>query len=189
MVNAANGVPLPPGAIPAPPGGFPSIADPGPSSHPRGPPNLGQLSQIAMQAQAAAAAAAAGVGAVPPPPPGGEQDEDDSDEKKDKPAGASGRRGGRGGAAMGSEEWARQRKDNHVRFFRVLILLLLNILFLCSLRTYRKKSNVVVAVTSMKASTNSAESFLPVQARKPKAPSSPVPCNTSTILKRTKLGI
>ncbi|KAH9476866.1 Psilocybin cluster transcription regulator [Psilocybe cubensis] len=102
------------------PGGLPGINDPGPSTHPRGPPNLGQLSAVAMQAAPApiqhpdqqtnrndgeqagnASASTSGKDGdnaefVPPP----------------APAPTTGRRGGRS-ATMGSDEWSRQRKDNH----------------------------------------------------------------------------
>lgn len=79
-----------------PPGAYP-IGEPGPSSHPRGPPsNLAQLgAAVAMQAPAPAA-----------------HEEDAEESETPKPATASTRRS-RGGAAMGSEEWQRQRKDNH----------------------------------------------------------------------------
>jgi bHLH factor len=69
-----------------------------------------------------------GTGGMPNPPqqpaPGGDGDEDGDDgEYLDKPEttesptrkGAGGGKGrGRGGATMGSDEWSRQRKDNHV---------------------------------------------------------------------------
>ncbi|PFH50389.1 hypothetical protein AMATHDRAFT_61224 [Amanita thiersii Skay4041] len=122
--------------------GLPGINDPGPSSHPRGPPNLGQLSAVAMQA----APAPLVPGQMPPHPhPPSQQPqhphavpprEDGAPEDagprvagaKDGPqAGAppagsvaasaaapatTGRRGARS-AAMGTDEWTRQRKDNH----------------------------------------------------------------------------
>lgn len=82
------------------PGAYP-IGEPGPSSHPRGPPpNLAQLGAAVMQ-QAA---------------PATSQDEDDGedgDNSAPAPTQTGGRRS-RSGAAMGSEEWQRQRKDNHV---------------------------------------------------------------------------
>ncbi|KAF8999846.1 hypothetical protein BDQ17DRAFT_1246179 [Cyathus striatus] len=107
---------------PPPPTGVPGVNDPGPSSHPRGPPNLSQLSSVAMQAapaprpedqqaprddaQAANNAAAStqpksdGASATTAPP------------SATTPPSTGGRRGGRS-AAMGSDEWSRQRKDNH----------------------------------------------------------------------------
>ena len=84
--------------------------DAGPSSHPRGPPNLGQLSALASQS---------------PPLSGGrvksQQEGDDMGEDDETKAGSQvnpqpgSKRGGRS-ATMGSEEWTRQRKDNHVGF-------------------------------------------------------------------------
>ncbi|KAF5329402.1 hypothetical protein D9619_008977 [Psilocybe cf. subviscida] len=104
--------------------GLPGINDPGPSSHPRGPPNLGQLSAVAMQA------APVNVQQHQPPPhpedAGGEQSgsvgspstkEDDGQHQQSSVGQASASAGGsrRGGrsATMGSDEWSRQRKDNH----------------------------------------------------------------------------
>jgi len=94
-----------------PPGqGIPGIGDPGPSSHPRGPPNLGQLS-----AAAAAAVQTPPIPAGPPVPEGEEADKegDDPDNPKSGSAPGSGRTRGNRPAAMGTDEWARQRKDNH----------------------------------------------------------------------------
>ena len=119
--------------------GIPGINDPGPSSHPRGPPNLGQLSAVAtmqaapsqqQQAQQQAAQQQQGL-----PPPGGAHGDDggaDGNMSSGSPSGkeggegeggqasasapTGGRRGGRT-AAMGSDEWSRQRKDNHVRIY------------------------------------------------------------------------
>lgn len=92
---------------------MPGIGDPGPSSHPRGPPNLGQLS--------AAAAAAVHTTTIPTGPPDQEgeepkKDSDDGDKAKGAPTSGtgSGRTRGNRTAAMGTDEWARQRKDNHV---------------------------------------------------------------------------
>lgn len=103
-------------------------SDPGPSTHPRGPPNLNQISVVAPQSlpqnpvpggqrrlrtppahrtsgsdgspgEAGENAGVDGVG-VPPQSP--------------HESGSSGRtRGGRA-AGMSNDEWARQRKDNHV---------------------------------------------------------------------------
>ncbi|KAF9559020.1 hypothetical protein CPC08DRAFT_666860 [Agrocybe pediades] len=112
---------------PPAPGGLPGINDPGPSSHPRGPPNLGQLSAVAMQAAPAPmqhqpqGAQGDGAndqglnkdatGAAP------KEGENGSTEPTQPPPSAlplpgAGRRGARG-AAIGSDEWSRQRKDNH----------------------------------------------------------------------------
>lgn len=111
--HAPHQLPVPTPFPSHPPGqAIPGIGDPGPSSHPRGPPNLGQLS-----------AAAAAAGQTPPIPTGplGQEGEDangDGDDS-DKPKGGSGSGRTRGNrpAAMGTDEWARQRKDNHVGSF------------------------------------------------------------------------
>ena len=88
--------------------GLPGINDPGPSSHPRGPPNLGQLSAVAMQAES--------VNVQPPPPqppqPPPQPRPEDVAPDQSQTASTS-RRGGRS-ATMGTDEWSRQRKDNHV---------------------------------------------------------------------------
>ena len=87
-----------------------SLAEPGPSSHPNGPPNLGQLSALA---------AAAGVGAVSVsdsqgrPSEGSKGDEPKSADSTPTTSVQTRSRGARS-ANMGSDEWARQRKDNHV---------------------------------------------------------------------------
>ena len=93
-----------------PPTGIPGINDPGPSSHPRGPPNLEQLSAVAMQA------APVKQQPQPPRPEDGVPEPDGSE----SPAGAGtttasagGRRSARS-ATMGTDEWSRVRKDNHV---------------------------------------------------------------------------
>ncbi len=114
------------------PGGLPGINDPGPSSHPRGPPNLGQLSAVAMQA--------APVQPQPPQqgqlPPGRPEDGAPGGNLAQNAPGAStegtaqpttpnqvssgsastGGRRGANRAAIGTDEWTRQRKDNHVCF-------------------------------------------------------------------------
>nr|A0A286LEZ9.1 RecName: Full=Psilocybin cluster transcription regulator [Psilocybe cyanescens]ASU62247.1 putative transcriptional regulator [Psilocybe cyanescens] len=106
-------------------GGLPGINDPGPSTHPRGPPNLGQLSAVAMQA------APATIQHQDQQQSGRQEDGEqagntsiDSPSAKDGENGtgefnqtststpSGGRRGGRS-ATMGSDEWSRQRKDNH----------------------------------------------------------------------------
>ena len=109
-------VPHPAFTAPPPGQGIPGIGDPGPSSHPRGPPNLGQLS-----AAAAAAVQTPAMPPVPPVPEGEEASQETDDPDKPKAASTSGTGSGRTrgnrNAAMGSDEWARQRKDNHVRLF------------------------------------------------------------------------
>lgn len=93
-----------------------SLAEPGPSSHPNGPPNLGQLSALA--------AAAGGSSAAPVPDSQTRSSDVKSAGASETPKGteppsavpsATRTRGARS-ANMGSDEWARQRKDNHVRF-------------------------------------------------------------------------
>ena len=86
------GVPIYQSQYPPQPG-----MEPGPSSHPRGPPSL------------------AGMGGPGGPPPSQHSNGDGpgSDQDGDKPKSASGRRTGRS-ATMTNDEWARQRKDNHV---------------------------------------------------------------------------
>jgi bHLH factor len=113
------------------PGGF-RVSDPGTSSHPHGPPSLAHLGAVPHQN-----VNMLGTGGMPNPPPqqqpaGGDGDEDGDDgEYVDKPektetsprkaiGGGKGR--GRGGAAMGSDEWSRQRKDNHVRLLSFFFL-------------------------------------------------------------------
>ncbi|PPQ81972.1 hypothetical protein CVT24_008991 [Panaeolus cyanescens] len=104
--------------------GLPGINDPGPSSHPRGPPNLGQLSAVAMQAPPLNVQPQPHPQAPPRPEDSAEQiqnaaagaaaPKDASAPPASAPATTStgGRRGGRS-ATMGSDEWTRQRKDNH----------------------------------------------------------------------------
>jgi len=92
-----------------------SLSEPGPSSHPNGPPNLGQLSALA--------AAAGGSSAVPVPETPRTSESAKSAVTGDTPKGAEStsappavpatRTRGARSANMGSDEWARQRKDNH----------------------------------------------------------------------------
>jgi len=102
------------------PGGF-RVSDPGPSSHPHGPPNLGHLAQGGMP-QNVNMLGTGGMPNPPPPAPSGDDGEDGDDgEYVDKPEpteapprkSTGGGKRGRGGATMGSDEWSRQRKDNH----------------------------------------------------------------------------
>ncbi|KAJ7607330.1 hypothetical protein FB45DRAFT_948080 [Roridomyces roridus] len=93
-----------------PPGAF-RVSEPGPSSHPHGPPALGAGPNML------------GTGGMPNPPPAphGEDGDEDDGEYVDKPEsveppprkGSGGGKRGRGGAAIGTDEWSRQRKDNH----------------------------------------------------------------------------
>jgi hypothetical protein len=99
-----------------------SLAEPGPSSHPNGPPNLGQLSALA--------AAAGGSSAAPIPDSQTRSSDVKSAGSSEGPKGTEPssavppptRTRGARSANMGSDEWARQRKDNHVRFIPVQFL-------------------------------------------------------------------
>ncbi|KZT03263.1 uncharacterized protein LAESUDRAFT_704857 [Laetiporus sulphureus 93-53] len=102
--------------------------EPGPSSHPRGPPNLGQLANTALQNSPSNAqptmrtrsqdgvpdgVPSAGDGEAASAANGGSGGEGDSTEKVGAVKSATaGRRGGRN-ATMSNDEWTRQRKDNH----------------------------------------------------------------------------
>lgn len=93
-----------------PPTGIPSINDPGPSSHPRGPPNLEQLSAVAMQAAPVK---------QQPQPPRPEDGVPEPTNGSESPAGVGTTATTAGGRKVrsvptGSDEWSRQRKDNHV---------------------------------------------------------------------------
>lgn len=97
-----------------------SLSDTGPSSHPNGPPNLAQLSALA---------AAVGGSSSAPGPDGQRRSSDVTSAAGEASKGgetspgppATRTRGARS-ANMGSDEWARQRKDNHVRPFRFNVL-------------------------------------------------------------------
>ena len=95
----------------SPPTGIPGINDPGPSSHPRGPPNLEQLSAVAMQA------APVKQQPQPPRPEDGVPEPDGSEspagQQLSTSASAVARRNARS-VNTGSDEWTRLRKDNHV---------------------------------------------------------------------------
>ncbi|KAG6836495.1 hypothetical protein H0H93_007524 [Arthromyces matolae] len=114
LSNLSAQPPFAPGPHPYPPpphpaGAIPGINDPGPSSHPRGPPNLGQLSAVAMSAAPAPTAA--------PRPEDADEGPASGEVKATASAPTSTRgRGGRS-ATMGSDEWTRQRKDNHASGF------------------------------------------------------------------------
>ncbi|KAG6336302.1 hypothetical protein ID866_2778 [Astraeus odoratus] len=95
--------------------GVSSIGDPGPSSHPTGPPNLGHPA-AAMAAQAPQIPA----GAPPQDIADGQNEGEKGDKSKPSSATTSGARArGSRNPAMGTDEWARQRKDNHVRIEKV----------------------------------------------------------------------
>lgn len=99
--------------------------DPGPSSHPRGPPNLGQLSAAASAIQGGPQGQASRAqdgderkenGSVEGNASGsGEGEGDGQDKPNSSSKSGGGRRGGRS-ATMTNDEWTRQRKDNHVGF-------------------------------------------------------------------------
>lgn len=106
-------------------GGMPGINDPGPSSHPRGPPNLGQLSAAIAMSAAPPQAQAPRPGQMPGQPQEMEEASEDDRRAVSQPTGSgeakpatspgtttTRARGGRS-ATMGSDEWSRQRKDNH----------------------------------------------------------------------------
>ncbi|KAJ7222248.1 hypothetical protein GGX14DRAFT_532231 [Mycena pura] len=96
------------------PGGF-RVSDPGPSSHPHGPPLLGHLPHPHSNDNML------GPGSVPNQSSDDHNDDGDDGEYVDKQSSSEparktssgGGRRGRGGAAVGSDEWTRQRKDNH----------------------------------------------------------------------------
>lgn len=100
---ASSGIQLPPGILGGP--------EPGPSSHPRGPPNLGQGGPSGPM-NLPSAPIRGGPGPQLPP-------REDSEPLESQPSppdttkGSVVRGRGAGRAAMGSDEWARQRKDNH----------------------------------------------------------------------------
>lgn len=83
--------------------------EPGPSTHPRGPPNLASPSS-------GAPGSSAPVPRSEEDQNGDGQDDDGGTQSADneKPKSSGGRRNGRS-ATMTNDEWARQRKDNHVR--------------------------------------------------------------------------
>jgi len=123
--------------------------DPGPSSHPRGPPNLGDLSALASQSQPISSTRAQTRRQEMDDGSDGEDGNEIKDPKSSPPATTTGKRGARS-ATMGSEEWTRQRKDNHVSILLSKMLPPPLIEF-CPLAIYRKKSNAAAVATSMKA--------------------------------------
>ncbi|PCH43203.1 hypothetical protein WOLCODRAFT_138239 [Wolfiporia cocos MD-104 SS10] len=112
--------------------------EPGPSTHPRGPPDLGQLAQTAalqngpqsssqgptmrtrsqdaadqqQQPQGQGENAGPGSTSGAGPAPDGASTQSSGEEKVGAVKSAGGRRGGRS-ATMTNDEWTRQRKDNH----------------------------------------------------------------------------
>lgn len=98
---------LPPGVPPPFPHYQMPGMEPGPSSHPRGPPNLGNINTGASPNEQISHGSDGQD--VPQSPGAGPSSPNDSDKPK-----TAGRRTGRS-ATMSNDEWARQRKDNHVR--------------------------------------------------------------------------
>ncbi|KAJ7271062.1 hypothetical protein C8J57DRAFT_1320572 [Mycena rebaudengoi] len=112
------------------PGGF-RVSDPGPSSHPHGPPGLSNAHLQPLPPNMLGSGGMPNPPGHAGPPPGhssnnnndGGDDDGDDGEYVDKPegggetparkTGGGGKGRGRGGATMGSDEWSRQRKDNH----------------------------------------------------------------------------
>lgn len=97
----------------------PGLSEPGPSTHPNGPPNLGL--SMSSGPNGSASTIRSGEGEDSTQPTDGQGLAGDSSTQSasgaspdDKPAkGSGGRRSGRS-ATMTNDEWARQRKDNHV---------------------------------------------------------------------------
>jgi hypothetical protein len=94
--------------------GVPGGPEPGPSSHPRGPPNLGQGGPSGPM-NLPPAPIRGGPGPQPQPPKEdiSEPIEPSSPGSEPSKHASSLRQRGSGRAAMGTDEWARQRKDNH----------------------------------------------------------------------------
>jgi hypothetical protein len=150
------------------------LNDPGPSSHPRGPPGLGQIQQQGPQRTPPMSdARSPGSDGSPGDGEGGHGDMHGSPTASNN--GGSGRaRSGRA-ANMSNDEWARQRKDNHVRIPP------LNFKHRSLTTSCRKKLNEEDVGTSTRGSTSLAGSFQTARARKLKARSYHVPCSISTI--------
>lgn len=91
-------------------GQYAQPGEPGPSSHPRGPPTLYDPHAI----QQTQNVSHHHHGHSQDGHSGDDGDENDNDDEPKTPGGGSKR--GRS-ATMGTEEWTRQRKDNHVRYF------------------------------------------------------------------------
>jgi bHLH factor len=92
--------------------GSSQMNDPGPSSHPRGPPNLGQLSTRTPplpNSSRTPASEGSISDAIDHKPADGHGSPNDSNQGS---GGGGQARSGRS-ANMSNDEWARQRKDNH----------------------------------------------------------------------------
>jgi hypothetical protein len=81
------------------------VLEPGPSSHPRGPPDLGEIGGPPQQQQQ-----------QQQQPMQGSDDMEDGDllDENGMSGGSAGGRRGSRSATMSNDEWTRQRKDNHV---------------------------------------------------------------------------
>jgi hypothetical protein len=114
------------------------ISEPGPSTHPHGPPNLGQRPAAAGQSQSSE-------------PENEKEKPTDSAQSKSQSTNSTttGRSRNANRAAMGSDEWARQRKDNHVSSVTLSLLRLL-----ITGKSCRKKWSAVGVETSTRASMN-----------------------------------
>ncbi|KAI4522565.1 hypothetical protein EV122DRAFT_259894 [Schizophyllum commune] len=93
---------------------YPGVGDAGPSTHPRGPPNLTQLATANLAATLAARPTNPNLptATVPGPTTVDSSPTEESSQAPNSTGSASGRRAGRN-PAMGTDEWTRQRKDNH----------------------------------------------------------------------------
>ncbi|KAL1746584.1 hypothetical protein HDZ31DRAFT_62024 [Schizophyllum fasciatum] len=92
---------------------YPGVGDPGPSTHPRGPPNLTQLATANLAATLAARPTNGNLPtATVPGPTTVDSPTEETSQAPNSTGSASGRRTGRN-PAMGTDEWTRQRKDNH----------------------------------------------------------------------------
>lgn len=81
-----------------------AFPDPGPSSHPFGPPNLGQFNSLVARTVSPAAVS-----------PQSNDDEGEEGGKRSSTAPSTGGRRRGGDPAAGTEEWTKKRKENHVR--------------------------------------------------------------------------
>lgn len=211
-------------------GPFPG-SDPGPSTHPRGPPNLNQISVVPPPQGLPQNPVPGGQRRLRTPPahrtPGSDEspgdvgdgtgvDGDGMGPGSPHDAVPGGRtRGGRA-AGMSNDEWARQRKDNHVSpqhssgslfsasldpYHRRIVHHADHLVsFLTPIRSYgvtdlsfrfgfnRKKWSAEDGGTSMKASTNLGESCPMGRGRRQKAQSFNARCNTYTTSRRTRPG-
>ncbi|KAF7326581.1 BHLH domain-containing protein [Mycena sanguinolenta] len=156
-------------------GGF-RASDPSPSSHPQGPPNIQYLVHTMSPPP---------FNGMPTFPPAPTDDDGGYVDKPDGAEGSKGKMGGgkgrRGGALMGSDEWARQRKDSHVHSISLFPLdPLTNIS--CAERSRAPATRGI----STKRSTSWHAPCRTAQAKSLRARSSRARCNTSTTSRRTR---